>query len=414
MNRKRTAILAVATVAVAGVAGHVMQRMAGPDHPGHDLAAVPHATPERIAAQPAAQPTTAAVAPQVAPTPAKPAAGSEDARLTAWTDPNDAPAGRAAGAAPQPAPTESAAVPPATDRDRAAATFRPQPPMTEAPADPPAPSVGALADAEAARGVDTTRNLRMALASISELPDPDAPAHTAQAAEADDPCAPEIFLLPGPAATIDIAFDAACHPGAQAVVRHGGMAVSARLSPSGALDLTIPALSTAAAVVVDVRGGPAARGTVDVPDLDAFERVILQWQGDDLFQLHAYEAGAALGSDGHVWRDNPHAPLRAVLGEGGFLLELGSRDVDWPLLAQVYTAPARPTDTGPTQEVALHVEAALTPATCGREMLAEATLLQAGKPAERTEITLPLPECDTDTGFLVLKNLLQDLSIAGN
>jgi len=77
--------------------------------------------------------------------------------------------------------------------------------------------------------------------------------------------------------------------------------------------------------------------------------------------------------------------------------------VDMPLLAEVYTYPAM----GSADVV---IEAAVTAQTCGRELLGETLLSEAGR-VTVTDLTLAMPDCDAVGDFLVLNNLVPDLTL---
>mgnify|MGYP006147623581 CR=1 FL=1 len=57
------------------------------------------------------------------------------------------------------------------------------------------------------------------------------------------------------------------------------------------------------------------------------------------------------------------------------------------------------------------VEAAVTEATCGRELLGE-TLTSRGGAVEVAELTLAMPDCAAAGDILVLKNLVPEMTLA--
>jgi len=360
MDWKRKVAMLGVTVAVAGATGHVMQRTTGPEHPAMILASSP--APARLPSE-VREPRLASV-------------DFEMLYEYALLDISEPAAERAVPSA-TPEPLELAAGPDSL-------------PETLPDAIPPLQ--------------------RLALSNIIEEPENEAVID--RAAVPHDACDASLMLAAAPGAMIDIAFDAPCHPMARIVIRHAGMAVTGLTSATGTFDLTLPALRVDADVTADVRGGPIVFADVAVPDFADYDRVVVQWQGADSFELHAYEFGASFGEFGHVWSQSPRGPDAADLAEGGFLTALGDRQVDWPLLAEVYSLPTGRIDRA--GDVRLSVEAAVTPETCGREMLGEAIVVQGGQPPALIEITLPMPGCDVSDGFLVLNNLLPNLNIAGN
>lgn len=232
-------------------------------------------------------------------------------------------------------------------------------------------------------------------ASVVTLPVPPVPQPVVIA----DACPVTLDLMADPGAMIGVTLLAPCAPNARVVVQHGGLAITARTSLTGTMFLSIPALAADGAVEVIFADRPSVTADVALDDLTDLRRFAVQWQADDAFQLYGYEGGTAVSaaSSGTV-------PLTGLSGASGFLTRLGDAGVENPLLAEVYTYPART----PANVV---VEAAVTPATCGRELLGETLMSQAGK-VTVTDLSLAMPECDAVGDFLVLKNLVPDLTLA--
>lgn len=253
------------------------------------------------------------------------------------------------------------------------------PPVTETVADPVAEDYAAL-DVEA------------------PAPPPVAVAPTPPVAEALD-CAISLDLSVQPDAMIGVTLLAPCQADERVVLKHAGLAVTERTSPSGALTAVVPALMPSAEVEVAFANGDRARGTVVVPDFGDTQRFAVQWQDRDSFQLHAFENGARYNGPGHI-----SAAFTGTAGTSGMVTVLGDATVDLPLLAEVYTF-------GPARQIDLVLEAAVTESTCNREILGEALLARAGK-VEIVDLTLAMPGCDAVGDILVLKNLLQDMTLA--
>ena len=449
MDRKRMIALGAATVAVAVLTGTAIQKLVPQSHP-----ALKQEAPERAAAEHAGtkQPATELAA---GPTPANgraadaegvvadgPADMAEDlsdalqdevriAAMLAAAEAEAAPGAALHESADAARPAEGAPMPPAVELAPAELA-----PAEVAPAELPAAGIAAdvqpdlpelrLADAlpsglpdALARAADMLPRMAFVAtdAPVVEASLPADPAEPAgpdtlgDAAPAGDDCTPALVLAAAPAAMIDVAFDAPCHPGARAVIRHAGLAVTGRTSGAGMLDVSLPAFAGTAEVTVAVTGGPTLTATVQVPDLAGYQRAAVQWQNADAFQLHAFESGAEFGAPGHVWAEAPSGAEAALGREGGFLSVLGDGSVDWPLMAEVYTFPAE--GMSGTGAVELVIEAAVTPETCGREMLGETLDLRGGALA-RTEITLAMPSCDAPDGFVILNNALSELMLARN
>lgn len=343
MNRTRKLAIVFATVAVAAGSGHVMQSGRG------------------------AEAAVAAMG-TVAPTSVQPLRGAPAADPAAT-----APVALAEVAVPTVAPALAATV----------AAVPGAPPPAAAPAVPPL-ELAALTGP-----------------SGGSLPQPDAvPPVVAGPRD----CTPRLTLLPAPAAMIDVILSAPCDGDARVVIRHAGLALTGRTGPDGSLVLALPALAEVAAVTVSLPGGAVAEAALEVPALAAWDRVAVQWQAPDVFQLHAFEGGAAYGARGHVYAGAPQ-------GETGFLTLLGEGAVDRPMLAEVYSLRRGALEEG---VVRVTVEAPITAATCGRDLLAELVEMRAGKPALAVELTLAAPDCAAAGDYLVMPWEPGAARLAGN
>jgi len=239
-----------------------------------------------------------------------------------------------------------------------------------------------------------------------------APAVPLAQAPAPIDCTPTLKLSLAPAAMMDLALSAPCNLNARVVIKHSGLTVTGVTDSTGLLKTTLPAMSSAAHVAVALPDGAKAAADLAVPALADYDRVAVQWQGDDAFQLHAFEFGADYGDAGHVSAETPRTPGFAVQATGGFLTALGAPTVLLPMLAQVYTFP-----TGHSQRsgvVRLTIEAEITAKTCGHDMLGETLEAHAGMPVKIVDLTLAMPGCDAAGDFVILNNLLPDVKIAQN
>jgi len=220
----------------------------------------------------------------------------------------------------------------------------------------------------------------------------------AEAIAVADACPVTLDLMADPGAMIGITLLAPCHPSTRVVLQHAGLAVTAQTSLTGTLFLSVPALTADAEVELTFADGTSVSKTIAMDDIAALRRFAVQWQADDAFQLYGYQGATAVSAT------NPGAvPLTGPLTEAGFLMQLGDKTVDMPLLAEVYTYPAM----GSADVV---IEAAVTAQTCGRELLGETLLSEAGR-VTVTDLTLAMPDCDAVGDFLVLNNLVPDLTL---
>ena len=217
-----------------------------------------------------------------------------------------------------------------------------------------------------------------------------------------DACPIDLALDGGPEATIGIVLLAPCHAAERVVLRHAGLAITLKLAADGSLNTALPALMTTARIEVMFADGNTVDGTLDMPEAATLRRFGVQWQGVEAFVVHGLQNGADYGQPGDVSPVNPGKP------EGGSLAVLGDSTVDVPLLAQIYTFPVA---RGQSAEVV--IEAKVTEATCGHDLLAE-TIASGADRIEITELTLAMPDCSGVGDFLVLKNLASDMKIAAN
>lgn len=257
--------------------------------------------------------------------------------------------------------------------------------LPELPAAPSLPAPAALPTAAAEPPVT------LALPEESAMPAP--------LGSVADACPVQLDLVPQPGAMLGLTLLAPCRAGERVVLRHAGLAVTARTSASGSLFLTLPAIEADARVSVLFGDGVMADAALAVPELANLRRFAVQWLDKDAFQLHAFSGGADYGMPGHISAARPGVPT-----DDGFLTLLGDDSVALPMLAEVFTFPH-------DAATSLVIEAAVTEATCGRELLGE-TLISAAGSAEVTDLTVAMPDCAAIGDILVLKNLVPDLKIA--
>ena len=196
---------------------------------------------------------------------------------------------------------------------------------------------------------------------------------------------------------------APCYGNQRVTVHQSGLIFTDTTDADGMLNLTIPALSANAIFVVAFDNGKGTVATAHIPDLDAYDRVALQWDGPAGFQIHAREFGAGYGEAGHVWAD--------ALSQGkGMVTKLGEPNTLLPKLAEIYTFP-----TGTSEQVGtitLSIETEVTEANCGRDISALSFELRTGLPLRTRDLSLSIPNCSATGDFLVLNNLVEDLKIA--
>jgi hypothetical protein len=223
-------------------------------------------------------------------------------------------------------------------------------------------------------------------------------------------CAVEMTATPNAGAMMTVSLTAPCHSSERVTLHHSGLMFTELMQPDGTLELDVPALAEDALVIASFLDGAGAVAHATVTSVPFYERVVLQWRGDAGLQLHAREFDAEYFSDGHIWQGAASDPKQAATGEGGFLTKLGAADAPEALLAEVYTFPTGMTDTNGT--VALTVEAEIIASNCERVVEAQTLELRSGRDLMSKELTIDVPGCDAVGDFLMLKNIVEDLTIA--
>ncbi|WP_170606431.1 hypothetical protein [Ruegeria arenilitoris] len=206
-----------------------------------------------------------------------------------------------------------------------------------------------------------------------------------------------------PDASARLTLKAPCHQNEQVQILHSGLTFTASTDANGTLKLTVPALSEYAIFLISFGDDKGTVATTHVPDIEAFERVALQWQGETELQLHALEFGASYGDDGHVWASSESNGT-------GSVIHLGQPENSGTRQAQIYSYPNGPET--PTGEIALSLEAEVTESNCGSALNVQTLELRGDRRLRSRDLTVTLPDCSTSEDFLVLNNLLQDLTIA--
>jgi hypothetical protein len=175
---------------------------------------------------------------------------------------------------------------------------------------------------------------------------------------------------------------------------------------AGDLSVNVPALNDRAVFIVAFGDGKGTVAIANVPEVHKFDRVAVQWTGNLGFQVHAREFGASYGEVGHVWSGTK---TDAQAGSG-FVTRLGANDILLPQMAEVYTFPSGTTSMSGV--VALSVEAEVTADNCGRDISTQLLELRDRSSLRIRDLVLAMPNCDAVGDFLVLNNLVDDLTIA--
>lgn len=226
------------------------------------------------------------------------------------------------------------------------------------------------------------------------------------------PCDATMTAKPAAGATVVLRVETPCLPSARVRIKHGDLAADYFSSSSGITEATFPATQELAVFEAHLPTGDILTAQAQIPEAVGYERMVTMWRGPEGLSVHAFEFGATEGDAGHVWRGAARMPEVADTGRGGFLLSLGSGD--WPdgLKAEVYSFPVSEAVRSGLVQIALGAE--VTPNSCGQELHAVTLQIGDGLPGAPVDISLQLPACDSETRFMLLKNLARDLKVSSN
>lgn len=228
--------------------------------------------------------------------------------------------------------------------------------------------------------------------------------------EAGFACDVTMTATPVAGAMMSVDITAPCHGSERVTLHHSGLMFTMLMQPDGGLSVEIPALTEQALVIASFLDGGGAVAMAEVSSVPFYDRVVLQWRGDAGLQLHAREFDAEYFADGHIWHGAGGDTSRAATGQGGFLTVLGTGDAPDALLAEVYTFPSGMTQAAGT--VALTIETEIIASNCDSRVEAQTLEIRNGGELTSKELTIDVPGCDAVGDFLLLKNLVEDLTIA--
>ena len=225
-------------------------------------------------------------------------------------------------------------------------------------------------------------------------------------------CNIEMAAEAAAAAMVDVSLKANCYPNERVTFHHNGMMFTHATDADGNLDLSIPALSENAVIIVAFANGEGALANTKVPSLEFYDRMVVQSKAKSQLHINAFEFGADYRDEGHVNADSKRSVSDAANGVGGFVTALGNYEQGEALVAEVYTFP---TGTSKTMgDVHVSVDANVTVANCGLSIEAQTLEVSRAGKMKVQDLTLPIPSCDAVGDFLVLGNLIQDLKVARN
>lgn len=226
------------------------------------------------------------------------------------------------------------------------------------------------------------------------------------------PCGLSVSATPMEGARVALDIMDPCQAHSRVVIEHSGLNLTGQTDVMGLLTMDIPVFEAPAFFTVRMPDGSSDSALAIIPDLQDYYRVGVQWNEDRQLELHAMEYGATYGEPGHIWLDNPGNVDRAVAGEGGYVVQVGTAEVESPMLAQIYSFPRAALEDAGT--VRMSIEVPITETNCGQDTLARTLELEEDGTTAVIELTFTLPGCDAVGDYLVLQNLLQDLRVASN
>ncbi len=224
-------------------------------------------------------------------------------------------------------------------------------------------------------------------------------------------CTVTAVAEPGKMAGVTLSLNAPCFGNERVTFHHNGLMFSDTTDADGQLEVMVPALSQRAVFIMEFANGRGAVAVADVPTLEDFDRIVLQWVGKSGFQVHAREFGASYGEKGHVWSGSAHLEgAETDRLRHGFVTRLGDPGTLAPRLAEVYSFPTGMANL--SGSIQLSVEAEVTDTNCGRDISAQILDRRRGKGLHTDDLVLAMPECSKVGEFLVLNNVVDDLMIA--
>lgn len=221
-------------------------------------------------------------------------------------------------------------------------------------------------------------------------------------------CEDSLTAAVEPGARVRVTLALPCAPGRRVDLSFGGIAFALATGPEGMAEVSIPALAATTEIVARVADGPVLTERVEVPDAAAYDRVALHWTGGGRLSVHALEFDAGAGGAGHVSARRPGAPGAG----GGYIVTLGDPELAEAGRVQIYSYPSA--IAGRSGTVRLSVSAGVTPETCGRTLPVTTYRSEGDGTVTRSERPVRFPGCEAVGRIMVLKNVLEDLKLAGN
>jgi len=225
-------------------------------------------------------------------------------------------------------------------------------------------------------------------------------------------CKVSLSVLPAAGAMVSLQLAAPCYQNQRIEIDHGGLEFADNTNLDGNYEIMMPALYEYEAFSVTFMDGRNVEAKTLMLSVDSFDRAIFKWDGPQSLHIHAFEQSAEFGEAGHVWAQAPGSIGDRVEAIGGHLVELGNPDILHPMLAEVYSFPTK--QGGETANIEIMLEAEIDDVSCGTELAGTAIQISPAGVVNSDEVSLNIPACGGENGYLVLNNLFQDLNIALN
>lgn len=200
-------------------------------------------------------------------------------------------------------------------------------------------------------------------------------------------CGAEVSVEGTKNAMIELSIKAPCKPDQIATVQYSDLSFDQALSMTGEAQLTLPALGDQDILRVTFEDGQSLQSHVKTPEIDAFARVAISWDGPVPPRLN----GTA----------PRHLPIEITrLGDGsGRVLQVLSHHLD-------------PDEKSGVIRLGMLTE--VTSKNCGHTQAGKVVQQTPGLPQLRYALKLAAAGCDQIGRNLELKNILQDLKLASN
>ncbi len=208
------------------------------------------------------------------------------------------------------------------------------------------------------------------------------------------------------AAMAMLELSAGCLANARFTMHHSGMMFSGVTDENGMWTGLVPALAENALFIAAFSNGEGAVANVHIPDLEAYDRYVVQWKGATDLQIHAFEKGATYDEPGHHWRETAAMDDASQVPDQSFMTQFIDSDLPESLNAEIYTRRSE------TTEIDVVVEIQVDTSSCDTDVDAQALGWSADGGLEVRDLMIAMPDCGAVGELLVLKNLYGDLTIA--